>query len=355
MLTPVMDFSYDLPEELIAQVPVEPRDASRLLVLDRRVDENSPSSPRRGQGGGAREGKIHDLTHFSDIIDELHAGDVLVFNVSKVFNARLVVDGFEVFVLKVRDGEIDALVKGSRKLGVGAMIGAKLSFSMTVKHKTDDGVVTFRTGVPAENVFAFCEEHGEIPTPPYVKAKLCRADQYQTVYAEATGSVAAPTAGLHFTPELIERIRAKGVQVEHVTLHVGIGTFRPVQAEHIEDHVMHAEHVEIDAGTAERINAAKASGRRIIAVGTTTVRVLEGVAAQTQALSAFSGELNIFITPGFQFQVVNAIITNFHLPKSTLLMLIAAFAGRNNVLAAYRHAVEQKYRFFSFGDAMFIR
>ena len=341
MQTPVSSFSYDLPEERIAQTPVEPRDASRLLVLDRTT------------GATAH----HD--RFSEIIDELHAGDVLVFNVSKVFNARLMIDGFEVFVLKVRDGEIDALVKGSRKLG----IGSKLSVNFEVVSKSPDGVVTFRTTMTARKLFDFCENFGEIPTPPYVKAKLWHGDRYQTVYAESTGSVAAPTAGLHFTPELIERIRSKGVQIEHVTLHVGIGTFRPVQTEHIEDHVMHAEYVEIDAGTAERINRAKTESRRIIAVGTTTVRVLEGVAArsgrpsgaETEGLAAFTGELNMFITPGFRFRIVDALLTNFHLPKSTLLMLVSAFAGRENVLAAYQEAIEQKYRFFSFGDAMLIR
>lgn len=341
MPTSVTDFSYDLPEELIAQTPVEPRDASRLLVLDRAT------------------GQMQHRARFPEIIDELHAGDVLVFNESKVFNARLMIDGFEVFVLKVRDGEIDALVKGSRKLG----IGSKLSVNFEVTAKSSDGVVTFRTTMTARKLFDFCENVGEIPTPPYVKAKLWHSDRYQTVYASSVGSVAAPTAGLHFTPELIERIRAKGVQIERVTLHVGIGTFRPVQTEHIEDHMMHAEYVEIDAGTAERINQAKADGRRVIAVGTTTVRALEGVAArrvplsvvETEGLAAFTGELNIFITPGFQFRVVDALLTNFHLPKSTLLMLASAFAGRENVLAAYQEAIERKYRFFSFGDAMFIR
>lgn len=333
MPTPVTEFDYDLPEELIAQVPAEPRDASRLLVLDRET------------------GAMQHRERFSSIVDELHAGDVLVFNRSKVFKARLMIDGFEVFVLKVRDGEIDALVKGSKKLHTGL----KLSFNFVVTSKTDDGIVTFNTAMTGAETFEFCEKHGAIPTPPYVKAKLCHPEQYQTVYAASVGSVAAPTAGLHFTPELIDAIAAKGVQIEYVTLHVGIGTFRPVQTEHIEDHTMHAEYVEIDADTAMRINAAKAEGRRVIAVGTTTVRVLEGVYECRGILSAYSGELNIFITPGFEFNVIDAMMTNFHLPKSTLLVLVSAFAGRENVLAAYQEAIAHHYRFFSFGDAMFIR
>ncbi len=352
MPTPVTDFSYDLPEELIAQTPIEPRDSSRLLVLDRK-----PSPCKGGVGGGL---SVQHRPHFSEIIDELRAGDVLVFNISKVFRARLMIDGFEVFVLKVRDGEIDALVKGSKKLrGARRELG-----DFEVISKTDDGIVTLKTNRSSTEMFAFCESNGSVPTPPYVTTKLERDDRYQTVYAETTGSVAAPTAGLHFTPGLIEQIREKGVQIEHVTLHVGIGTFRPVQTEHIEDHTMHAEYVAIDAGTAHRISAAKLEGRRIIAVGTTTVRVLEGVASFSHPeqregspvkLGAFSGELNIFITPGFRFQIVDALITNFHLPKSTLLMLVSAFAGRENVLAAYQEAIDRGYRFFSFGDAMFIR
>lgn len=342
MPTPVTDFDYNLPERLIAQVPIEPRDASKLLVLDR-----EPSPIHGGVGGG--RGICH-VPHFRDIVDELRAGDILVFNVSKVFKARLLIDGFEVFVLKVRDGEIDALVRGSRKLQSGSALG-----DFTVISKTNDGIVTMNTSRSAFDMFAFCEHRGSVPTPPYVTTALERDDRYQTVYAKSTGSVAAPTAGLHFTPELLHTIQSKGVQIEEVTLHVGIGTFRPVQTEMIEDHVMHAEYVEIDGATADRITAAKREGRRVIAVGTTTVRVLEGVAATRGALEAFAGELNMFITPGFKFRVIDGLITNFHLPKSTLLMLVSAFAGRENVLAAYQEAIERGYRFFSFGDAMFIR
>lgn len=332
MSTPVADFSYDLPEELIAQVPIEPRDASRLLVLDR------------------NSGEIRHRDRFAEIIDELNTGDVLVFNVSKVFKARLQIDGFEVFVLKVRDGEIDALVKPGRKAGIGFRIG-----DLEVVSKTDDGIVTLKSSMTAVEMFAFCESAGSVPTPPYVTTELANPDRYQTVYAKSTGSVAAPTAGLHFTPELIEKVRSKGVQIEEVTLHVGIGTFRPVQTDHIEDHEMHAEFVEIDEPTAQRIRSAKSEGRRVIAVGTTTVRVLEGVVATIGKLAAYSGEVNMFITPGFQFQIVDGLITNFHLPKSTLLMLVSALAGREHILAAYHEAIDRRYRFFSFGDAMFIR
>ncbi len=332
MLTPVADFSYDLPEELIAQIPIEPRDASRFLVLDR------------------NSGEIRHRDRFSEIIDELNAGDVLVFNVSKVFKARLQIDGFEVFVLKVRDGEIDALVKPGRKAGIGFRIG-----DLEVVSKTEDGIVTLKSSMTVPEMFAFCESAGSVPTPPYVTAELADPDRYQTVYAKSIGSVAAPTAGLHFTPELIDRARSKGVQIEEVTLHVGIGTFRPVQTDHIEDHVMHAEFVEIDALTAQRIRSAKNECRRVIAVGTTTVRVLEGVVATIGELAEYRGELNVFITPGFRFQIVDGLVTNFHLPKSTLLMLVSAFAGRDHVLTAYQEAIVQKYRFFSFGDAMFIR
>lgn len=333
MPTLVTDFSYELPEELIAQTPVEPRDSSRLLVLNRIT------------------GEVQHRPRFAEIIDELNAGDVLVFNVSKVFNARLQIDGFEVFVLKVRDGEIDALVKGSKKLKVQ---GQKLG-DFEVVSKTEDGIVTLKTDRSALEMFEFCEKHGSVPTPPYVTTKLTDPERYQTVYAKSIGSVAAPTAGLHFTPELIKKARLKGVQIEEVTLHVGIGTFRPVQADHIEDHTMHAEFVEIDESTADRIRSAKKEGRQIVAVGTTTVRVLEGVVATIGELKSYSGEINMFITPGFEFKIIDGLVTNFHLPKSTLLMLVSAFADREHVLNAYRQAVDEKYRFFSFGDAMFIR
>lgn len=362
MPTPVSEFDYALPEELIAQRPAEPRDSSRLLRLDRQTGE-----------------VVHGV--FGDIVGELHAGDVLVFNATKVFKARLLNANrsAEMFVLKIGEGTAEVFLRPGKRFPVRSRvrIGSDIVLSESpafrefeVVKKERDGVVYVKTGMTAQEMFAFCEEHGEIPTPPYVDAKDITDTQYQTVYAKESGSVAAPTAGLHFTPEIIERLRAKGVQIEEVILHVGMGTFRPVQSEFIEDHVMHAETVELTAGVADRLNQAKREGRRIIAVGTTTTRVLEGVAmfvetarravsedekkATQGELAAFTGDLNIFITPGFTFKVIDGLLTNFHLPKSTLLMLVSAFAGKEHVLAAYKKAVEQKYRFFSFGDAMLI-
>jgi S-adenosylmethionine:tRNA ribosyltransferase-isomerase len=342
MKTPVTEFDYHLPEDLIAQHPAEPRDASRLLILDRKTGE---------------------LTHevFRNIASELRAGDVVVFNTTKVFRARLVSEemGVEMFLLKIGEGSAEVLLRPGKKFPEGSVVNIA-NHEFIVKQKENDGVVQVQTGMSAQEMFAFCDAHGQIPTPPYVETKNITNAQYQTVYAKEIGSVAAPTAGFHFTSELLERIRAKGVQIEEVVLHVGIGTFRPVQAEFIEDHVMHQEWVELKAETVQRIMEAKREGRRIIAVGTTTTRVLEGIAAETARvggrplLAAYSGELNVFITPGFQFNIIDGLITNFHLPKSTLLMLVSAFAGREHVLAAYRTAIEEKYRFFSFGDVMFI-
>lgn len=324
-------FDYDLSPEYIAQKPAEPRDSSKLMVFDRATG---------------------DIRHavFLAIVDELRAGDVLVFNVSKVFRARLKDGAFEVFVLKVRDGEIEALVKPGKKVKDGLVL---FGTTFTLKERTQDGVFTFATGMTSAEMFAFCDAHGEVPTPPYVPGIDDEA-KYQTVYAKDVGSVAAPTAGFHFTPELLAKIQAKGVQIEEVVLHVGIGTFRPVQVSTLEEHVMHSEWVSLPQDVADRLNTAKEQGRRIISVGTTTVRVLEGVAAKLGRLSGYEGELNVFITPGFVFTVIDGLITNFHLPKSTLLVLISAFAGREHVLAAYEAAKKAGYRFFSFGDAMFI-
>lgn len=346
MPTPVSEFEYALPEELIAQRPAEPRDSSRLLRLDRQTGE-----------------VVHGV--FGDIVNELHAGDVLVFNATKVFKARLfnANRSAEMFVLKIGEGTAEVFLRPGKRFPVRSRvrIGSDIVLSdfpvfreFEVVKKERDGVVHVKTGMTAQEMFAFCEEHGEIPTPPYVDGKDITDTQYQTVYAKESGSVAAPTAGLHFTPEIIERLRAKGVQIEEVILHVGMGTFRPVQSEFIEDHVMHAETVELTAGVADRLNQAKREGRRIIAVGTTTTRLLEGIVVTQGELAAFTGDLNIFITPGFTFKVIDGLLTNFHLPKSTLLMLVSAFAGKEHVLAAYKEAVEQKYRFFSFGDAMLI-
>jgi S-adenosylmethionine:tRNA ribosyltransferase-isomerase len=353
MPTNISLFDYDLPESFIAQSSVEPRDHSKLMVIDRKT--------------GAVEHK-----QFFNLIDELTAGDVLVFNTSKVLKARLLgrspsfKEGAkgesvaELFVLRVRDGEIEALVKPGRKFPAGSIITVA-NHDFTVQEKRDDGVCILDTGMTAAEMLSFCDQHGDIPTPPYVEGSLKDESKYQTIYAKQVGSVAAPTAGFHFTPSLLEEIRMKGVQVEEVVLHVGIGTFRPVKTETLEEHEMHSEWVSLSSDTADRINAAKREGCRIIAVGTTTTRVLEGVAASEKAglstphLRAYEGEINIFITPGFQFRVVDALITNFHLPKSTLLVLVSSFAGRERMLKAYEIAKVNGYRFFSFGDAMFIR
>ncbi|KKW30420.1 MAG: S-adenosylmethionine:tRNA ribosyltransferase-isomerase [Candidatus Uhrbacteria bacterium GW2011_GWD2_52_7] len=334
MKTSIDLFDYDLPASFIAQASVEPRDHSRLLVLDKQTGE---VAHRR----------------FYEVADMLAAGDVLVFNVSKVFRARLRCDGVEMFVLKIRDGEAECLLRPGKKFAVGSTVSMfGRGFLVCAKH---DGVVWVKTEMTADEMLAFCNAHGEIPTPPYVQTAVTDDAKYQNVYAKTVGSVAAPTAGFHFTPELLETLRAKGVQIEEVTLHVGIGTFRPVQTQTIEEHEMHSEWVEVSDETALHINEAKRAGRRVIAVGTTSTRVLEGVTAKFGELRGYQGEINIFITPGFSFQIIDGLITNFHLPKSTLLMLVSALAGRERVLAAYEAAKVEGYRFFSFGDAMFIQ
>lgn len=346
MPTPTADFSYELPHERIAQTPVHPRDSAKLLTLNTRT--------------GAQAHKV-----FADIVDDLRKGDVLVFNSTKVFRARLVNHdrSVEIFVLGVHEGSVEALIRPGKKFAVGSTISV-FGTPFVVESKADDGVVKLTTNMTVAEMFAFCEAHGEIPTPPYVEGKGIAEEEYQTVYAQERGSVAAPTAGLHFTPELVERLKAKGVQCEYVLLHVGLGTFRPVQSTYVEDHTMHAEWGELTAEVAERINQAKREGRRIIAVGTTTVRLLEAVAqdhaamhrdpALDGALLPYTGMLNIFIRPGFRFRIIDGMITNFHLPQSTLLMLVCAFGGKEQVFAAYAEAIKRNYRFFSFGDAMFL-
>ncbi len=344
------DFDYFLPQEQIAQRSVEPRDHSKLMLLDKH--------------SGAVEHK-----QFFEILDHLSKGDVLVMNDTKVFRARLhgqVNDKeIEVFLLRARENnEWEVMVRPGKhvsvsdKIVVGEMRGE-------VIEKTDVMRVQFdRT---AEDVVAYANEVGEIPVPPYVSEQPSELEKYQTVYAQETGSVAAPTAGFHFTDELLGKIREKGVEIVFVTLHVGLGTFRPVKTDTLEEHKMHAEFVSVNAQTAERINHAKQQGRRVIAVGTTTVRTLEGVATKVLTFphhgeetstplpgQGYEGDVNLFIKPGFKFNVVDALITNFHLPKSTLLALVSALAGRENVLAAYGEAIKKGYRFYSFGDAMFI-
>ena len=334
------DFSYELPKELIAQHPAEPRDHARLMLYDRKT--------------GAVEHK-----HFYDLVDELRAGDVLVFNDSKVIPARLygkrVPTGGKVEVLlltPVGEDRWEVLVKPGKKALPGTTIEFPGGLQAEVLDRTDFGgrVVHFTYDGVFDDII---DKIGEMPLPPYIHEKMEDPNEYQTVYARERGSAAAPTAGLHFTDELLQKIRDKGVEEVFVTLHVGLGTFRPVEEENIEDHQMHSEFYSITPEAADAINRAKAEGRRIIAVGTTSIRTLES-ASTTGTLKAGSGWTNIFIYPGFTFHIVDALVTNFHLPESTLLMLISALSTREQILHAYEIAVKEKYRFFSFGDAMFI-
>ncbi len=344
----VQDFSYDLPASFIAQTPVNPRDSAKLLVLDRVSGDI-----------------VH--RHVRDLIHEFRAGDVVVFNRSKVFRARLRArresgGDAEVFILQVQDGGVVALLRPGKKIQEQAFLDliseeGEVFLRVNVQKKHEDGTAVLDTGCSAEEFFAHCERYGSVPTPPYI-AKLAPEEEslYQTVYAREVGSVAAPTAGLHFTPELLRELRDMGVQCEEVVLHVGIGTFRPMQTELLSEHRMHEEQVFLSEESARRIMQAKQEGRRIIAIGTTTVRVLEGVAAlHGGVLRGFSGGVSLFITPGFSFAIISGLMTNFHLPESTLLVLVSAFAGRASVLHAYEEAKRCGYRFFSFGDAMFIR
>lgn len=339
----VTDFDYELPEALIAQFPVEPRDTSRLLILNKVT------------------GAVEHKAHFYELVEELNEGDVLVFNNTKVIPARLYGhregSGGKVEVLLLTpcgENRWECLVKPGKKCPVGQVIVFDERLKATVLDKTDFGgrIVEFTVDGIFDDII---QEIGEMPLPPYIHEKLEDQERYQTVYAKEKGSAAAPTAGLHFTPELLEKIKAKGVELEFVTLHVGLGTFRPVSAESIEDHDMHSEFYSVSPETAERINDAKAKGRRIIAVGTTSVRTLESASSDDGVLQGTSGWTQIFIYPGYTFKMVDALVTNFHLPQSTLLMLISALAGREHCLSAYEEAVREKYRFFSFGDAMFIR
>jgi S-adenosylmethionine:tRNA ribosyltransferase-isomerase len=307
-------------------------------------------------------------------LDYLHAGDVLVFNDTKVFKARLhgrIGDKkIEVFLLspELNSSSLTAAVgegkgrgwKALLKPGRKAQTGDKIDLGELVaeiSEKHNDGTVDLKFSVSKDEVLKFADVHGEIPVPPYVKKVPDQLETYQTIYAREIGSVAAPTAGFHFTKELLEKIKEKGIRVEFVTLHVGLGTFRPVKTETLEEHEMYSELVEIKSEVAKRLNAAKSEGRRIIAVGTTTTRALEGAAAANSgelSENGFFGEVNLFITPGFKFKMINSLITNFHLPKSTLLVLVSALAGRENVLRAYNEAIREGYRFYSFGDAMFV-
>lgn len=335
------DFYYNLPEELIAQTPVEPRDHSRMLVYDRATGEI-------------------EHKHFYDIIDYLKAGDVLVINDTKVLPARIygVKEGTGAkieFLLhkRIRLDEWEVLVKPAKKATVGAVIRFSDEFTATVTGYIGEGLRTVRFSY--DGVFEdILSRVGEMPLPHYIHERLSDGTRYQTVYARESGSSAAPTAGLHFTPELLQKIRDKGVEVVKVLLHVGLGTFRPVKAENILDHKMHSEYYCVTPEAAAAVNKAKAEGRRVIAVGTTSVRTLES-AWHDGKLNAESGETSIFIYPPYKFKAVDALITNFHLPESTLIMLVSAFIGRENALKMYECAVENKYRFFSFGDATFLK
>ncbi|EAC2459278.1 tRNA preQ1(34) S-adenosylmethionine ribosyltransferase-isomerase QueA [Listeria monocytogenes] len=339
----VEDFDFDLPEELIAQTPLLDRTSSRLMVLDK------------------KSGDIKDQ-HFTDIISYLNEGDALVLNDTRVLPARLhgIKDEtgahIEVLLLKQKEGNAwETLVKPAKRIRKGATITfGDGALKATCLEELEHGgrILEFSY----EGIFyEVLEQLGEMPLPPYIKEQLADQDRYQTVYAKENGSAAAPTAGLHFTEDLLEQISAKGVEIIFVTLHVGLGTFRPVDVEDTTNHKMHSEFYRLTEESAERINKIKAQGGKVVAVGTTSIRTLETIASRHDGkLVAESGWTEIFISPGYTFQAVDALITNFHLPKSTLIMLVSALSDRTKILAAYNHAVEEQYRFFSFGDAMFI-
>jgi len=337
----VKDFYYNLPEELIAQVPISKRDESRLLVLD-------------------RENKTIEHKIFKDILEYLKPGDCLVRNNTKVIPARIYGKketgaNVEFLLLNNIEGDIwESIVRPGNKLHVGTKVifGDGL-LNAEILEVMEGG--TRKVKFSYNGIFnEILDQIGLMPLPPYIHEELKEKDRYQTVYAKYQGSAAAPTAGLHFTEELLEKIKEKGVEIANVTLHVGIGTFRPVKVEKIEDHHMHTEHFYIKPEDVEKINKAKQNGGRIISVGTTSTRVLESIANEQGLVREVEGDTNIFIYPGYKFRCVDALITNFHLPESTLLMLVSALAGKDYIMKAYEEAVKEKYRFFSFGDAMFI-
>ena len=336
------DFYYDLPPELIAQTPLERRDASRLLVYDRKTKTISDEV-------------------FSDITRHLHPGDVLVRNTTRVIPARLfgtrpdTGGKMEFLLLKRLDAHRwECLVRPGRRAKPGLTYVVSDALSATICEPTDAGgrVVRFAYDGVFEEIL---DRVGEMPLPPYITQRLSERERYQTVYARENGSAAAPTAGLHFTEALLDTLRANGVLIADVLLHVGLGTFRPVSAENVEEHHMHSEYFEVSESAAATINAARAAGGRIVSVGTTSCRTLESVTDDDGIVHAKSGWTDIFITPGYRFKAVDALITNFHLPESTLLMLVSALCSREEMLSVYAHAVQERYRFFSFGDAMFIQ
>ena len=338
------DFDFHLPEELIAQTPLEKRDASRLLVVDRSSGEFSDQ-------------------HFDSIIDQLQPGDALVMNNTRVLPARLYGEKagtgghVELLLLKNTEGDQwEVLAKPAKRLKVGAQVSfgdGRLTATIVEELEHGGRIVRF----DYQGIFLeVLESLGEMPLPPYIHEKLTDRERYQTVYAKENGSAAAPTAGLHFTKELLAQIEAKGVKLVYLTLHVGLGTFRPVSVDNLEEHEMHSEFYTLSEEAAATLREVKANGHRVIAVGTTSIRTLETIGNKFQGdIQADSGWTNIFIKPGYQWQIVDAFSTNFHLPKSTLVMLVSAFAGRDLTLKAYEHAIAERYRFFSFGDAMFIK
>ena len=339
----VEDYNYVLPQELIAQTPLKDRSSSRLLVLDK------------------NSGEMEDL-HFYNIIDLLDENDCLVFNDTKVIPSRIygkkedTLANIEILLLKeIEEDTWEALTRPAKRVHLGTVI----SFGDGILKATciglgDDGKRVFK--MDYEGIFLeVLDQIGEMPLPPYIHEKLEEQDRYQTVYAKDYGSAAAPTAGLHFTEEILEKLKEKNIQTEYVTLHVGLGTFRPVMVENIEDHVMHSEYFKMSKETASRLNEAKAKGKRIISVGTTSTRTLEAIYNKYGKFVECSENTNIFIYPPYEFKAIDALITNFHLPKSTLLMLVSSLSTKENILKAYHHAIEEGYRFFSFGDAMFIK
>ena len=338
------DFDFHLPEELIAQTPLEKRDSSRLLIVDRETGQFSDQ-------------------HFDNIIDQLEPGDALVMNNTRVLPARLygtkpeTGGHVELLLLKNTQGDFwEVLAKPAKRLRVGTSVSfgdGRLTATVTEELEHGGRIVRF----DYQGIFLeVLESLGEMPLPPYIHEKLEDRERYQTVYAKENGSAAAPTAGLHFTEELLDKIAAKGVKLVYLTLHVGLGTFRPVSVDNLEEHEMHSEFYSLSEEAAETLRQVKASGHRIIAVGTTSIRTLETIGSKFEGqIQADSGWTNIFIKPGYQWKIVDAFSTNFHLPKSTLVMLVSAFAGRQLTLQAYEHAIAERYRFFSFGDAMFIK
>ncbi len=338
------DFDFHLPEELIAQTPLEKRDSSRLLIVDRETGQFSDQ-------------------HFDNIIDQLEPGDALVMNNTRVLPARLygtkpeTGGHVELLLLKNTQGDFwEVLAKPAKRLRVGTRVSfgdGRLTATVTEELEHGGRIVRF----DYQGIFLeVLESLGEMPLPPYIHEKLEDRERYQTVYAKENGSAAAPTAGLHFTEELLDKIAAKGVKLVYLTLHVGLGTFRPVSVDNLEEHEMHSEFYSLSEEAAETLRQVKASGHRIIAVGTTSIRTLETIGSKFEGqIQADSGWTNIFIKPGYQWKIIDAFSTNFHLPKSTLVMLVSAFAGRQLTLQAYEHAIAERYRFFSFGDAMFIK